>query len=97
MSPSSHPPSSSSAAAPQIKRSSRFDFTKKRRWGDLVTADMVEDVGFIVNVALAVLWCGPAVYDVLGWRETDLLDSEVTEYMNGMSAPFIFSPLTLIF
>jgi hypothetical protein len=57
----------------------------------------MEDVGFIVNVALTVLWCGPAVYDVLGWRETDLLDSEVTEYMNGMSALFTFSPFSLIF
>ena len=59
-------------------------------------ADMVEDVGFIVNVAMTVLWCGPAIYDVLGWRETDLLDSEVTEYMNGMSVPFTSSELNPI-
>lgn len=87
MSPSSQLPSqsASSSSAPQRKRSGVFEFTKKKRWGDLVTADTVEDVGFIVNRSMTVLWCGPAICEVLGWRETDLLDAEVTEYMNGMA------------
>ncbi|KAJ3548749.1 hypothetical protein NMY22_g1140 [Coprinellus aureogranulatus] len=86
MSSSSQPPSlttpASSSSVPQNKRSGAFEFTKKKRWGDLVTADTVEDVGFIVNRFMTVLWCGPAICEVLGWRETDLLDAEVTEYMN---------------
>ncbi|KAF6764029.1 white collar 2 protein [Ephemerocybe angulata] len=71
------PPSSASKIAGQ------FDFTKKKRWADLAVADTVESVAFVINAATStVLWCAPAIAEVLGWREADLIDSELTEYMN---------------
>ncbi|KAJ2935621.1 hypothetical protein H1R20_g1471, partial [Candolleomyces eurysporus] len=60
----------------------QYDYTKRKRWGDLISSEVVETVAFVVNSSLTVLLCGAAICELLGWRDADFLDTELTEYMD---------------
>ena len=86
--PVSTQPSSSQAAVGPVSlqnASGQYDYTKRKRWGDLISSEVVETVAFVVNSSLTVLLCGAAICELLGWRDADFLDTELTEYMDGMA------------
>jgi hypothetical protein len=83
-------PSSQAAVGPVSLQntSGQYDYTKRKRWGDLISSEVVETVAFVVNSSLTVLLCGAAICELLGWRDADFLDTELTEYMDGMALVF---------
>ncbi|KAL0061467.1 white collar 2 type of transcription factor [Marasmius tenuissimus] len=66
---SSHKPSASSP--PQT-----FEFTKRKRWADLLVTELADANLFILNSTFRILYCGAAVTELLGWRETELVDHD---------------------
>jgi len=56
------------------KSPSTFEFTKRKRWPDLLITDLVDSVLFILSPSCIILYVAPAVDELLGWRDVDLVD-----------------------
>ncbi|KAJ3512104.1 hypothetical protein NLJ89_g3720 [Agrocybe chaxingu] len=71
------PPPSTSAKQP-----STYEFTKRKRWADLLLAELVEDVLFVLSPNCEILFCSAAVTELLGWRDVDILDLNFVEVID---------------
>ena len=71
-----------------------FEFTKRKRWADLLVTELNDTIIFVLSEACQVWYCGNAVTELLGWRDEELVDSDLIDLMNGMSPlpPRPFSP-----
>lgn len=67
-----------------------YEFSKRKRWGDLLLTELVDDVAFVLSPNYKILYCGPAVTELLGWRDIDLSDLDFTDLVECMPVP-IFS------
>ncbi|KAJ3776809.1 white collar photoreceptors-like protein [Lentinula raphanica] len=72
--------SASAAAAPTNQAS--FEFTKRKRWADLLISELADTCIFILSSTLKIYYCNPAVNDLLGWKEGDLVDHDFTDLVN---------------
>jgi hypothetical protein len=59
-----------------------FEFTKRKRWADLLITELSDTCIFILSATLKILYCNPAVGDLLGWKEGDIIDHEFTDLVN---------------
>ncbi|TFK54670.1 hypothetical protein OE88DRAFT_1653099 [Heliocybe sulcata] len=59
-----------------------FEFTKRKRWADLLITELSDAVILILSPAGKVWFCGNAVSELLGWRDEELIDQDFTEFMN---------------
>ncbi|TFK30049.1 GATA-domain-containing protein [Coprinopsis marcescibilis] len=66
------------------KGAGAYDFTKRRRWADLMAMELVESIVFVISRSTKVLYCqcGGSTHEVLGWRDSDFLDCELTDFIN---------------
>jgi hypothetical protein len=60
-----------------------FEFTKRKRWADLLITELADTSVFVLSPQLAILYCSPAITELLGWKETDIVDHDFTELVNG--------------
>lgn len=60
-----------------------FEFTKRKRWADLLITELVDVIVFILSPAYKVLYCGTAITELLGWKDVDIMDSDFNDIMNG--------------
>ncbi|KAG2349425.1 hypothetical protein BDR05DRAFT_1055119 [Suillus weaverae] len=74
-------PSSTSNAANSIP--STFEFTKRKRWADLLIHELSEAIIFVLSNECKVLFCSRAVSELLGWRDTELVDKDLVDLVNG--------------
>ena len=47
-----------------------FEFTKRQRWADLLTAELTEAIILTFSTQCQILYCSVAVKELLGWRKT---------------------------
>jgi len=66
-----------------------FDFTKRKRWADLLVTELAEAIILILSPQCKVLFCGNAVTEMLGWRDSDLIDCDLADFMNGALRPTV--------
>ncbi|KAL1732512.1 blue light receptor [Schizophyllum commune] len=60
-----------------------FEFTKRKRWADLLVTELADAIILVLGVPNPkILYCGAAVEELLGWRDTDVIDLDLTELMN---------------
>lgn len=64
------------------KSPSTFEFTKRKRWPDLLITDLVDSVLFILSPSCIVLYVATAVNELLGWRDVDLVDLDFIKLIN---------------
>ncbi|KAF8517587.1 hypothetical protein BU17DRAFT_49724 [Hysterangium stoloniferum] len=69
-------PSSSTKPAVQS-----FEFTKRKRWTDTLFSEISETLFLIVSPSFKVLYCGSAVAELLGWKEDQLIDADLTAFI----------------
>lgn len=60
-----------------------FEFTRRKRWADLLITELSDAVILILSPACKIWFCGNAVSELLGWRDEELIDQEFTDVMNG--------------
>ncbi|KAF9265712.1 GATA-domain-containing protein [Marasmius fiardii PR-910] len=53
-----------------------FEFTKRKRWADLLVAELADANIFILSSNFRILYCGAAVKELLGWTESQLVDHD---------------------
>ncbi|KAF8350600.1 white collar 2 type of transcription factor [Amanita rubescens] len=56
-----------------------FEFTKRKRWADLLAAELADVIILILSPTREILYCGNAVTELLGWRVLDLLDHDLLD------------------
>jgi len=62
---------------------STFEFTKRKRWADLLITELTEAIILILSTRCQILYCSAAVRELLGWRDEDLIDTEFLDLVNG--------------
>jgi PAS domain S-box-containing protein len=62
-----------------------FDFTKRKRWADLLISELTEAIMLILSQTGQVWYCGPAVKELLGWKDEEVIDTNISDIMNRMS------------
>lgn len=73
----------SSSSAPNQKNQPTFEFTKRKRFADLLITELVGTINLVLSSDCKILFCGAAVTDLLGWRDEDLVDGDLIELING--------------
>jgi len=66
-----------------------YDFTKRKRWADLLLTELVDNIALVLSVGGKVLYCGKAVTELLGWRDVDLVDVDFVNLVD--SEEWLFS------
>jgi len=74
---------SSQLYPPSSPSPSTFEFTKRKRWADLLITELTEVIILILSTQCQILYCSAAVKELLGWRDEDLIDTEFFDLVNG--------------
>ncbi|KAI0647390.1 hypothetical protein C8Q79DRAFT_907820 [Trametes meyenii] len=59
-----------------------FEFTKRKRWADLLVTELNDAVILVLSSTCQVWYCGNAVTELLGWRDDELVDGDLVDLMN---------------
>jgi hypothetical protein len=60
-----------------------FEFTKRKRWADLLITELTEAIILILSTQCQILYCSAVVKELLGWGDKDLIDTEFLDLVNG--------------
>lgn len=63
---------------------SQWEFTRRKRWADLLITELSEAILLVLSPSRKVLFCNPAVREILGWQDEDLIDTDLTDLVNGL-------------
>lgn len=70
-----------------------WEFTRRKRWADLLITELTEAIVLVLSPTGKVLFCNPAVREILGWQEGELIDKDFMDFVNG---PCIFLDPTTV-
>lgn len=59
-----------------------FEFTKRKRWADLLVTQLSEAILLVLSPQMNVLYCGSAVWALLGWQDHEWVDKCLLDFMN---------------
>lgn len=74
-----HPMASTNFPQTNQNQQKTFDFTKRKRWADLLVTELTDGMNLILSTSCIVLYCGPAVTELIGWHDTELLDRDLLD------------------
>lgn len=77
------PPLPSGSTSNAANSASTFEFTKRKRWADLLIHELSEAIIFVLSNECKVLFCSKAVSELLGWRDAELIDKDLVDLVNG--------------
>jgi PAS domain-containing protein len=60
-----------------------WEFTRRKRWADLLVTELSEAIVLVLSSRRKVLFCNPAVREILGWQDEELIDSDFKDFVNG--------------
>ncbi|KAI0032828.1 hypothetical protein K488DRAFT_24956, partial [Vararia minispora EC-137] len=59
-----------------------FDFTRRKKWADLLITELSEAIVFVLSPQAKVLFCSHSVYELLGWKDDELVDRDLFEWIH---------------
>ncbi|KAG2364521.1 hypothetical protein BDR07DRAFT_1450276 [Suillus spraguei] len=65
-----------------LSSNATFEFTKRKRWADLLIHELSEAVIFVLSNECKVLFCSRAISELLGWRDAELIDKDLVDLIN---------------
>ena len=68
------------AAAPS---QSTFDFTKRRRWTDVLLSSLPGAALLVLDKYGSIEYAGPGTHSVLGWEIEEVVERNVLDFVNG--------------
>ena len=77
-------PAFQAPSPPQNQQQLVFDFTKRKQWADLLVSNLTEAIMLILSQTGQVWYCGPAIEELLGWKDEEVTDTNVCDIMNGI-------------
>ena len=63
-----------------------WEFTRRKRWADLLVTELSEAIVLVLSSRRKVLFCNPAVREILGWQDEELIDRDFKDLVNGLYA-----------
>lgn len=63
-----------------------FEFPKRKRWADLLLTELVDDIAFVLSPTYKIMYCGPAITELLGWKDVGLSDMEFIDLVSRMTS-----------
>ncbi|TDL24954.1 hypothetical protein BD410DRAFT_766588 [Rickenella mellea] len=81
------PPQQTAGPSGQHRQPQVFEFTKRKRWADILISELPETINLVLSTNCKVLYCGTAVTELLGWGVEDLVDGDLTEFINDDDLP----------
>jgi hypothetical protein len=70
---------------PLANAAPNFEFGKRKRWADLVVTELVDVLLLVLSPQAKVLYCGNGLKGLLGWNDTDIIDYDFADLLNGAS------------
>ena len=67
------------SSVPPIKPPAVYEFSHKKRWADLLVAELSDAIVLVLSPAARVLFCSRAVHEILGWMDDDVLEEDTEE------------------
>lgn len=61
-----------------------WEFTRRKRWADLLLTELSEAIVLVLSSRRKVLFCNPSVREILGWQDEDLVDMDFKDLINGL-------------
>lgn len=86
-----------SAGPSNSKQPTNFEFTKRKKYADLLITELAEAIVLVLSSQCKVLFCGSAVTELLGWRDEDLIDGDLIELINSRSQVSLILAYLLMF
>lgn len=77
------PNATASSSTGNQKPPPTFEFTKRKRWADLLVTELADSIILVLSPTAHILFVGPAVSQILGWKETELIDCNLVDILNG--------------
>ena len=77
---SSTTPVAPAPAAPRVPAS--FEFTRRKRWADLLINELSEGIILALNISGRILFCSHSSLELLGWRDDELVDHDISQIMH---------------
>lgn len=76
----------SQAQSPQAvqKPQQAYDFTRRKRWADIIVTDAADVIVLILSAECKILYCGNAVTEILGWKGAELIDLNLLDLIPRM-------------
>ena len=71
------------ASSSSSKSGNTFDFTKRKKFSNLLITEVAEAIVFVLSTDCEVLFCGTAVTELLGWKDEDIMNGDLIKFMNG--------------
>jgi len=59
-----------------------WEFTRRKRWADLLMTELSEAIVLVLSSRRKVLFCNPAVREILGWQDEELIDRDFKDLVN---------------
>lgn len=84
-----------SGTGTQTKSQSTFEFTKRKRWADILIAGLTDVIVLVLSPGGKTLYHGAAVTELLGWGETDILDLQLNDFIIGEHISF-YPPILVL-
>jgi hypothetical protein len=79
-----------STEGPSAQKQQTFEFTKRKRWADLLIAELAEAIILILSSTRKVLFCSAAAFELLGWRDEEFIDLDLCDFISGAYIFFVF-------
>ena len=64
-----------------------FEFAKRKHWADLLITELSEAIILVLGPTAKIWYCNPAVHELLGWTDEELIDVDLTDILNGEFPP----------
>lgn len=58
-----------------------FEFTKRKRWADLLVTELADGINLILSKMRVILYCAPVITEMTGWKSADLLGCDFNELL----------------
>ncbi|KAJ1309113.1 hypothetical protein OPQ81_004790 [Rhizoctonia solani] len=66
-----------------------FEFTKRKKWADILISELSGSVLLVLNSADNILWASPAILELLGWRDDEIVERPLRDFLHDDDAgPF---------
>ena len=68
-----------------------FEFTRRKKWQDILLSELPDTVLFVLDVHRVIQYANPGATEALGWDVEEMVDKDVLDFVNSAS------PITLLF
>ncbi|CAE6412474.1 unnamed protein product [Rhizoctonia solani] len=59
-----------------------FEFTKRKKWADILISELSGSALLVLNNADNILWASPAILELIGWREDEISERAFRDFLH---------------